>query len=177
MSCPVLANRLVGFWRSQLIWICSVCHLICEFLSKTRIKWSDWLEIRSGHGILIYSAWEGFISKSFQTYTYIQCTRKLNWSTRNCTFGHVCLAKICIRLHSVWSDFPGCSWDNSKASSSGQGRLWPDGTDMQAEPRLLYCSYLMVNFIILWLFYIWEELWENFFFSFLFLLCFFFDKC
>ena len=52
-------SRSVVFFRSQLIWICTVCLQICEFLSKTWIKWADWLEIRSGHGILIYSAWQG----------------------------------------------------------------------------------------------------------------------
>ena len=51
-------SRSIGFWRSQLIWICTVCHWICECLSKTWIKLSEWLEIRSGRGILIYSAWE-----------------------------------------------------------------------------------------------------------------------
>ena len=39
MSClsKQCRSRSVGFWRSQLIWICTVCHLICEFLSKTGI--------------------------------------------------------------------------------------------------------------------------------------------
>ena len=54
-------SRSVGFWRSRLIWsalfVISI-KFICEFLSKTRIKYSDWLEIRSGRGILIYSAWQ-----------------------------------------------------------------------------------------------------------------------
>ena len=31
-------SRSVGFWRSQLIWICTVCHYIYEFLSKTWIQ-------------------------------------------------------------------------------------------------------------------------------------------
>ena len=40
MSClsKQCRSRSVGFWRSQLIWICTVCHLICEFLSKIQIK-------------------------------------------------------------------------------------------------------------------------------------------
>ena len=48
-------------WKNgfRLIWICTVCHLICEFLLKTPIKKSDWLQIRSGRGILIYSARQG----------------------------------------------------------------------------------------------------------------------
>ena len=31
-------SRSVGFWRSQLIWICTVCHYICEFVSTTWIN-------------------------------------------------------------------------------------------------------------------------------------------
>ena len=52
-------SRSDGFWISQLIWICTVSHQICEFLSKPRIKKYDWLEIRSGCGFFIYSAREG----------------------------------------------------------------------------------------------------------------------
>ena len=51
-------SRSVGFWRSQLIWIYIICHLVCKFVSIAYIKQSDWLTIRSGHGILIYS-WQG----------------------------------------------------------------------------------------------------------------------
>ena len=36
------------------------CHSICEFISTTWIKQSNWLMIRSGLGILIYSSWQGF---------------------------------------------------------------------------------------------------------------------
>ena len=59
---PAFANSVdpdVGFWRSQLIWICTVCHIVCEFVLTTSIMQSDWLTIRSGCGILIYSAWQG----------------------------------------------------------------------------------------------------------------------
>ena len=28
----------VGFWRSQLIWICTVCHWVCEFITTIWIK-------------------------------------------------------------------------------------------------------------------------------------------
>ena len=31
------------------------CHLVCDFVSTTWIKQSDWLTIRSGRDILIYS--------------------------------------------------------------------------------------------------------------------------
>ena len=33
---------------------------------QTRIKSSDWLEIRSGRGFLIYSAWQGL--NQYKTY-------------------------------------------------------------------------------------------------------------
>ena len=36
--------------------ICTVCHSVCEFISTAWIKYSDWLKIGSGRGILIYSA-------------------------------------------------------------------------------------------------------------------------
>ena len=52
-------SRSVGFFRSQLIWICTVCHEVCEFVSTNWIKLSDWLKILSRHGILIYSAGQG----------------------------------------------------------------------------------------------------------------------
>ena len=57
--CKQCRARSVGFWRSQLIWICTVCHSLCGFISIIWIKESDWLIIRSGLGILIYSAWQG----------------------------------------------------------------------------------------------------------------------
>ena len=31
-------SRSVGFWRSQLIWICTVCHYVCEFV------WTIWIK-------------------------------------------------------------------------------------------------------------------------------------
>ena len=39
-----------------------------NFISTIRIKWSDWLKIRSGCGILIYSAWQGLNSFFFNQY-------------------------------------------------------------------------------------------------------------
>ena len=54
--CKQCRSRSVGFWRCQLIWICTVCHSVCEIMSKIWIEESDWLTIRSGLGILIYSA-------------------------------------------------------------------------------------------------------------------------
>ena len=62
--CKQCRSRSVGFWRSQLIWICTVCHLVCEFISTIWIKESDWLTIRSGCGILILSAGQGLSQSS-----------------------------------------------------------------------------------------------------------------
>ena len=31
--CKQCRSRSVGFWRSQLIWICTVCQSLCEFIS------------------------------------------------------------------------------------------------------------------------------------------------
>ena len=56
--CKQCTSRSVGFWRSQLIWICTVCHSVCEFVSTTWIKQSNLLTIRTGRGILFYSAWQ-----------------------------------------------------------------------------------------------------------------------
>ena len=52
--CPALANSVDPdqLASEQLIWIYTVCHSICELVSTTWIKLSDWLTIRSGHGIL-----------------------------------------------------------------------------------------------------------------------------
>ena len=36
--CKQCRSRSVGFWRSTLIWIGTVCHLVCEFVSQTWIK-------------------------------------------------------------------------------------------------------------------------------------------
>ena len=54
--CKHCRSRSVGFFRSQLIWICTVCYSVCEFVSTTWIKQSGWLTVRSGRGFLIYSA-------------------------------------------------------------------------------------------------------------------------
>ena len=65
MPCFCKQCKSVGFWRSQLIWICTVCHSVWiyiiqyEFISRIWIKESDWLTIRNGCGILIYSAGQG----------------------------------------------------------------------------------------------------------------------
>ena len=38
--------------------ICTICHSVCEFISTILFQKSDWLTIRNGCGILIYSAWQ-----------------------------------------------------------------------------------------------------------------------
>ena len=57
--CKQCRSRSVGFWRSQLIWICTVCHTVYEFMSTIWTKLPDWLKISRGHGILINSASQG----------------------------------------------------------------------------------------------------------------------
>ena len=53
--CKQCRSRSVGFCRSQLIWICTVCHEVCEFIAIILIKQSDWLKIRSRRGINLFS--------------------------------------------------------------------------------------------------------------------------
>ena len=65
--CKQCRPRSVGFWRSQLILICTVCHVVCEFITTIQIKKSDWLKIRSGCGILIYSAGQGISCIPYST--------------------------------------------------------------------------------------------------------------
>ena len=57
--CKQCRSTSVGL-RSQLIGICSVCHLGCEFVSTTWNMLSDCLEFKSGRDILTYSAWQGY---------------------------------------------------------------------------------------------------------------------
>ena len=57
--CKQCRSRSIGFFRSQLIWICTVCHQVCEFIATIRTTPSDWLKIRSRCGIFIYSAGQG----------------------------------------------------------------------------------------------------------------------
>ena len=62
-TCPVLANSvdLDQLASEDANWSGSALFVIkyVNFYQK-----SDWLEIRSGHGLLIYSAWQGL--KSYQ---------------------------------------------------------------------------------------------------------------
>ena len=66
--CKQCRSRSDGFWRSQLTWICTVCHLV----SFIWIKESDLLRIITGRDILIYSAWHGLRYTSyFSTKIYV----------------------------------------------------------------------------------------------------------
>ena len=38
LFCKQCRSRSVGFWRSQLIWICTVCHQVCKFIATIWIK-------------------------------------------------------------------------------------------------------------------------------------------
>ena len=44
------SSRSVGFFRSQLVWICAVFQSVCAFVSTTWIKESDRLAVISGCG-------------------------------------------------------------------------------------------------------------------------------
>ena len=70
--CKQCRSRSVGFWRSQLIWICTVCHSVFKFISTAWIKQSDWLKIENAHGILIYSAGQG-----------LRCPNMVNVAAKN----------------------------------------------------------------------------------------------
>ena len=38
LFCKQCRSRSVGFFRSQLIWICTVCHQVCKFIKTVWIK-------------------------------------------------------------------------------------------------------------------------------------------
>ena len=38
LFCKQCRSRSVGFWRSQLIWICTVGHQVCKFIATIWIK-------------------------------------------------------------------------------------------------------------------------------------------
>ena len=52
--CKQRRSRSVGFFRSQLIWICTVCHSVCGFISTIWIKYSNWLTISSKWAWLVH---------------------------------------------------------------------------------------------------------------------------
>ena len=53
--CKQCSSRSVGFFRSQLIRTCIVCHLVCEFIVTIWIKYSDWLKIRWARHLNLFS--------------------------------------------------------------------------------------------------------------------------
>ena len=59
--CPSVSQHvaLSGFCLS--FYLCTVCHTVCEFVSTTWIKQSDWWTVNSECGTLIYSAWKWLI--------------------------------------------------------------------------------------------------------------------
>ena len=52
--CKHYRSRSTGFW-SQLIWICTICHWVCEFIPHPGSS-NIWLAIWNGRGILIHLA-------------------------------------------------------------------------------------------------------------------------
>ena len=95
--CKQCRYRSVDF-RSQLIWICTVCHSVYEFVSTTWIKLSDWLKVRNGHGILIFSAWQWL---NAQIWIILHIYTVWSWSAI-CWFILLCPVwtfKAMIRLH------------------------------------------------------------------------------
>ena len=87
-------SRSDGFWRSQLIWICTVCHSVSEFISVISIKASDWLTFRS---VLIYSAWQGLI--------FLSCLKDTtsNWSVSKLVLPYInhVMQKGCLKHYTV----------------------------------------------------------------------------
>ena len=55
--CKQCRSRSVGFWRSQLIWICTVLSMHIYSNNLDEVIWLA--GIRSEHGIFIYSAGQG----------------------------------------------------------------------------------------------------------------------
>ena len=107
--CKQCRSRWVGFFRSQLIWICTVCHQVCEFIATIQIKQSDWLKIRSGCGILIYSAGQGlsFASNSLQVkWKLMVQPHAINFNNSTefqmCTINNILWGAICtIQLYAL----------------------------------------------------------------------------
>ena len=53
--CKQCRSKSVGFWSGSALFAIQYDY---DFMSTMWIKESDWLKIRSGRGILIYSAWQ-----------------------------------------------------------------------------------------------------------------------
>ena len=144
-------SRSVGFWRSQLIWIYTVCH--CEFVSTTWIQQSDWLKIRSRCGNLIYLAWQGLRClkvKSKRKHYHMGCIQqKSTFEDAQNTHIQICLHKLKVSSWPCSKYRPGlfCSFIHSVVSNdsvSGQQRPWPDYADAQAD-LVLFCLHMPEN--------------------------------
>ena len=83
---------------SQLIWICTVCHSECEFISTIWIKESDWLKTWKGCGILIYSAGQGLLTHKASITTAADKTLKY----KTCHFMLIICIADDVREHRVW---------------------------------------------------------------------------
>ena len=98
--CKQCRSRSVGFFRSQLIWIYTVCHSVCEFISVIWIKQSDWLKIWIGCGILICSAGQGLKTQEIRA-QFRHCRKDLitcmHWFYHVCTFiARSFLCRVCV---------------------------------------------------------------------------------
>ena len=62
-----------------LIQICTVCCLVSEFISTIWIKESDWLRIISGHGILIYWAWQMLKERWCKCFSFLRVAPFEKW--------------------------------------------------------------------------------------------------
>ena len=136
-------SRSVGFFRGQLIWICTVCHSACEFISTIWIKESDWLTIRSRRGILIYSAWQVLNSQYRQQLTpypqtsnIIEIRFFLQWGRE---WGGGGGAKVlCILHHRGFQLILAYSWARPAILAAGKGR---------GECFYFFCFFTVIYFL------------------------------
>ena len=114
--CKQCRSRSAGFWRSQQIWICTFCHLVCGLAAPTLSKTSDWLKIRSGRDILIYSAREGLI------YSYIRATTWKTYLLRQTkTQIDLRIRAVCLESSlSAWRNFVSLATKNAHSEDSDQ---------------------------------------------------------
>ena len=73
---PLQTVQIQISWLLQLIWIWTVCHSVCEFVEKIRIKYSDWLKIKR---------WAWFLNLFSMTRVNLnmQCLDRLQGSQTN----------------------------------------------------------------------------------------------
>ena len=103
-TCPVLANSVdpdqlaseEAKWSGSALFVIKYVNF---YPKKIQIKWSDWLEIRSGRGIIIYSARQGLILCS------LWWTPQMSHNVRKCSFGHEDAGKIQISFVFIGHSF------------------------------------------------------------------------